>query len=275
VPIIFSAQELSPGQKSILEGAYQPEYEYNREQIWAEARLPVFSKALLLALLLVVISRKLEKLTSSVNAPCIDLAGKQMLIKGIRVLRDKVARHGNADRYALAQSISRLMGRIAGQFLGGKSVAGQRPYAPVHSKPTHQMITDTTLPYTGQIESATALGAIGLEVQDSSWDVTIDDPTKETSGALRIRAQGVEARVFFTSSDDKINGLIKSGAFDPNDQDVVVVCSSGVVRTQQRSPSANFRTGRSTPRYIGIEDLLNGSNSFDDFRQRFVAEVGL
>jgi rhodanese-related sulfurtransferase len=137
------------------------------------------------------------------------------------------------------------------------------------------MTADTTLPYTGQIEAAAALGAIGLEVLDSSWEVTVDDPTKETSGALRISAQEVEARVFFASSDDKINGLIKSGAFDPNDQDVVVVCSSGVTRNQQRSPTANFRTGRSTPRYIGIEDLLNDSNSFDDFRQSFVAEVGL
>lgn len=274
-PIIFSAQDLTPGQKSILEGAYQSDYENNRDQICAEARLPAFSKALLLALLLVIMSRKFEKLASSVNASYIDLAGKQMLIKGIKVLRDKAARHGNADRYALVQTISRLMGRIAGQFLGGKSETGQRPYAPVHPKPSHQMITDPTLPYTGQIEAATALGAIGLEVQDSSWDITIDDPTKETSGALRIRAQGVEARIFFASSDDKINGLIKSGAFDPNDQDVVVICSRGVAQSQQRSPSAIFRIGRSTPRYMGVEDLLNDSNSLDDFRQRFVAEVGL
>jgi hypothetical protein len=273
-PIIFSAQDLTPGQKSILEGAY-PDYEYNRDQICAEARLPAFSKALLLALLLVIMSRKFEKLASSVTARSIDLAGKQMLIKGIKVLRDKAARHGNTDRYALAQKISGLMGRIAGQFLGGKSEVGQRPYAPVHSKPSHQMTTDATLPYTGQIEAATALGAIGLEVQDSSWDITIDDPTKETSGALRIRAQGVEARIFFASSDDKINGLIKSGAFDPNDQDVVVICSRGVAQSQQRSPSARFRSGQSTPRYIGVEDLLNDSNSLDDFRHRFVAEVGI
>src|SRR5690606_32231678 len=52
VAIIFSADELSDGQKSILEGAYQADYEANREQIWADATLPAFGKPLLLALLL-------------------------------------------------------------------------------------------------------------------------------------------------------------------------------------------------------------------------------
>ncbi|SMP62360.1 SIR2 family protein [Noviherbaspirillum suwonense] len=275
VPIIFSAQSLTAGQKSILEGAYHPEYEANRDQICADAKLPAFSKQLLLALLLQNISRKIETLVDRVNAPSIDVAGRQMLIEGVKKLRDKAAKHGNADRYGLAITISRLMGRFTEQFLGGRSEVGQRPYAPVHSKPTHQMAADTTLPYTGQIEVATTLGVIGLEMHDSGWEVTVDDPTEITSGALRICVQGVDARIFFASSDDKINGLIKSGAFDPDDQDVVVVCSRTVSQRQQRSPSANLRNGRLTPRYIGVEDLLGSSTSLADFRQRFVAEVGL
>src|SRR5690606_33893386 len=119
------------------------------------------------------------------------------------------------------------------------------------------------------------LGLIGLEVKDSSWEVAVYDPTERTSGALRIRVKGADARVFFASSDDKINGLIKSGAFNPDDRDVVVICSRDIAQRPQRSPSANFRNGRSAPRYLGVEDLLGSSNSLDDLRQRFVAEIGL
>lgn len=274
-PIIFSAQDLTAGQKSILEGAYHAEYEENREQICADAKLPAFSKQLLLALLLLNMSRKVETLVDRVIAPGIDRAAKQKLIEGVRKLRDMAARHGNADRYALAQTIARLMGRFTEQFHGGRSEPGYRPYAPVHSKPTHQMITDVTLQYSGQIEVATTLGVIGLEVNDAKWEVAVDNPAERESGALRVRVQGADARVFFASSDDKINGLIKSGAFEPGDHDVVVICSGTVAQRQQRSPSANLRNGRSTARYISVEDLLNSSTGLDEFRQRFVAEVGL
>lgn len=274
-PIIFSAQDLTPGQKIILEGAYHAEYEANRNQIWADATLPAFSKALLMALLLIVMSKKVESLADKLDVHTIDQAGKQMLMEGIRALRNMAAEYGNSDRYVLAQTISRLMGRFTEQFLGGKSEEGLRPYAPVHPQPIHQMSRDPTLSYSGKIEAAAALGLIGLEVKDLNWEVAVDDPADRTSGTLRICVQGTDARVFFASSDDKINGLIKSGAFDADDPDVVVICSSDITQRPQRNPSASFRNGRSVPRYLGIEDLLGSSSSFDEFRQRFLAEIGL
>jgi hypothetical protein len=274
-PIIFSAQDLTPGQKSILEGAYFPEYEANREKICLEARLPAYSKALLLALLLMNMSRKVEALAGRVNAPGIDKLGKESLANGVRVLRDRVAEHGNADRFNLVNRISYLMGRFTEQFLGGRSYPGVRPYAPVHPKPTHQMLKDGTLAFSGQVEAAAGLGAIGLQVRDANWAVSVDDSSQNTSGAMRISVNGVDARLFFASTDDKVNGLIRAGAFNSDDTDVVVICSGPISQSQQRSPSANFRTGRATPRYIGIEEILNSCISLEDFRKRFVSEVGL
>ena len=275
-PIVFSTQELSDGQKSILEGAYPGTYEANRQAIWNAATLPVYAKALLSALLLLALGRKLDVLISKSTAAGLDDAAKAALSKGIRKLRDTAAAAGNTDRFTLARTIARSMGRCAEQFMAGESEAGIRPYVPIHAKAPHLMNNDHAIVYSGQVEAATALGAIGLEVDDASWTVSIDDPTKYDSGALRIRAtQGAAARVFFASSDDRISGLIKAGAFDAHDPDVVVICSGSVTRGYQRSPRAALRDGRPTPRYLGMKDLLNECMSLADFRQRFAAEVGL
>jgi hypothetical protein len=68
-PIVFSAQELNVGQKTILEVAYQGEYEPNRAAIIGEACLPAYSKALLLALLLSILTTKLQVMAGDVVAP--------------------------------------------------------------------------------------------------------------------------------------------------------------------------------------------------------------
>jgi len=275
-PIVFSAQELSDGQKSILEGAYPGKYEANRVAIWDQSTLPAYAKALLSSLLLLTLGRKLDVLISKVTAVGIDDAGKATLRQGIRKLRDVAAEAGNADRFSMARTIARCMGRCAEQFMAGKSEPGVRPYVPIHAKGPHLMDGEQAVAYSSQVEAATALGAIGLEVDDAKWTVSIDDPTECTSGALRVSAAGgAAARVFFASSDDRISGLIKAGAFDPDDGDVVVVCSGSVTRGSQRSPRASLRDGRPPPRYLGMADLLGESSSLADFRQRFTAEVGL
>jgi len=274
-PIIFSAQELSEGQKSILEGAYPADYEANRNSICDNAKFPAYAKALLLALLLYVLGQKLEVLTLKVSSKGLDTAAKEALAQGIRAIRDKAAEAGDADRYEMARTIARVVGRHAEQFFAGRSETGARPYVAIHSKAPHLMSADKQIEYSGQIEAAAALGAIGLEVGEKKWSLSLDDPSANTSGTLKVSGPGASARVFFASTDDRINGLIKSGAFSPDDADVVVVCSGSVTQGKQRSPRAPMRDGRLEPRYLGMEDILKDSVSLGDFRQRFAGEVGL
>ncbi|WP_439401042.1 SIR2 family protein [Bradyrhizobium sp. DASA03068] len=274
-PIIFSAQELTDGQKSILEGAYQPNYEAHRDKICSNARLPVFSKALLLALLLDVLGGKVAALAASVEAPNLSKTERQRLAEGIVTLRDRAAKFGNADRYAFATSIAQVIGRFAEQLRGGKSLPGPRPYIPISPNPEHLMQQDASIAFTGQAEAAAALAIIGREVEGSRWDICVDDPTDARSGALRICTPNATARVFFAASDDNISSLLNAGAFDESDPDVVVICSRKVAPRQQRSPSASLRTGKAEPRYIGFGELLSDEKSLEDIRQRFLAEVGL
>lgn len=273
-PIVFATDSVGDGQKIVLEGAYPADYEANRVAIWDQASFPAYAKPLFLALLLVVISQKLELLAGKVASAGLDDAAKSQLAEGVRTLRDRAAASGDADRYGLARMVARSLGRFSEQFFGGKSEDGVRPYIPVHTKAPHLMTADHMLQHTGQAQAVAALGAIGLEVRDGKWNVKLDDPTAPTSGALHIVGVA-DARVFFASSDERINGLMNAGAFAPGDSDVVVVCSGSVTERKQRSPRASLRDGNLEPRFVGMADLLQDCTSLGDFRQRFVAEVGI
>lgn len=275
VPIIFSAQELSDGQKSILEGAYQGEYEANREKIRSDATLPAFGKPLLLALLLKTLFGKLAALTGLLTSPALGVAGKHSLIVGLKALEYAAARAGNANRYEFAQTIGTLMGRVSEQFLGGPGSTGRRPYIPLSAQPAHLMQQDPAIGLSGKPEAAAALGLIGQGLIANQWLVAVDDPQQPTSGALRLIASAAEARVFLAANDDNINQLVASGAFDEADDDVVVICSRKVTPRQQRSPSKFWRTGKALPRYVSVSDLLDGTASFDEVQSRFNLEVGL
>ncbi len=275
VPIVFSAQDLSEGQKSILEGAYQGEYEANREQIRADATLPAYGKPLLLALLLSTLSGKLVALAGLLAAPALGAAGRQNLADGLKSLERAAAQAGNANRYECARTIAALIGRVSEQFLGGKGSAGRRPYMPLSTQATHLMKQDPAVMLSGRPEVAAALGLIGLGLASNKWSVSVDDPEQPTSGALRLVAPAAEARVFLAASDDNINQLVASGAFDETDTDVVVMCSRKITPRQQRSPSMSWRTGKAAPRYVSLSDLLESSASFDEIQNRFNSEVGL
>jgi len=273
-PIVFAVDQIGDGQKIVLEGAYPGNYEANRVAIRARSAFPAYAKPLFLALLLFVISRKLELLAEMATSAGLDDAAKAQLAQGVRTLRDKVAASGDTDRYRLARMVGRSLGRLSEQFFGGKSEPGVRPYVPIHSKAPHLMRVDHMLEHNGQVQAVAALGAIGLEVRDAKWTVKMGDPTVATTGAINI-VGAAEARVFFTSSDERINGLLNAGAFGPSDPDVVVVCSGSVKERNQRSPRANLRDGRLEPRLVGMADILKDCTSLADFRQRFIAEVGI
>ena len=275
VPIVFAAQSLSDGQKSILEGAYPGYYEANRAQIRADATLPAFGKPLLLALLLRTLFGKFIALAGLLTSPALDDAGRHSLAEGLKALERSAAQAGNSNHYECARTIAALVGRVSDQFFGGQGSVGRRRYMPLSTQPAHLMPDDPAVLLSGRPEAAAALGLIGQGLAVNRWSVAVDDPEQPTTGALRLVAAAAHARVFLAANDDNLSQLVASGAFDEEDADVVVVCSRKVTPRQQRSPSKSWRTGKASPRYVSVSDLLEGSASFDEIQYRFNLEVGL
>lgn len=274
-PIVFAEDELKDDQKSLLNVAYGSDYEANREEIWKKARLPAYAKPLLLAILLRVLTVKLQVLASDVTAQCLGYNDHISLADGLIHLRDRVAAADDGDRLQLAKTIACAVARGSHQLQNGASPSGAPKYFPIDEEPAHLMKGKLGLLHTGQREAAAALGLIGLEDKEASWITSIDDPRETRSGSLRLTSDSASARVFFAANDDNISNLLDCGAFDEDDGDVVIICSRRVSDRQQRSPSLNLRDGRLGPRYLGFGPMLAEATSLDELRSMLKGEIAI
>ncbi|NEU96929.1 SIR2 family protein [Bradyrhizobium uaiense] len=274
-PIVFSAQELNNDQKTILNVAYGDDYEPNREAICDAARLPAYSKPLLLALVLATLTAKLEVLAKDASAPGLDANAQQRIVDGLMHLRNRAADAGNADRLGLVKAIALGLARARHQLQDGMSPSGPLPYYPLDEAPVHLMCGKQALAATGQRESASALGLIGLDDRAGHWTVSVDDPEDARSGALRLNRGSVSARVFFAANDDVITSLLECGALRADDSDAVVICSKRVTPRQHRSPAAKVRTGKVGPRYIAYGPMLANASDVASLCDALRAEVSI
>lgn len=275
-PIVFSAQDLEDDQKEMLNLVYgEADYEAHRDEICEAARLQAYAKPLLLALLLQVLTAKLEVLAGDAIAPNLDPLARSVIVDGIKVLRDRIADAGNGDRIGLARSIASSLARARHQLQNGTSTAGVQVYFPIDNQPAHLMKNKLALKSSGQREAAVALGLIGLDEAAATWRSSVDDPTDIRSGALRLTSPGASTRVFLAANDDTIVSLLECGAFAETDDDVVVICSGRVADRQQRSPSGDRRSGFLGPRYLALGPMLGDVADLPDLRDRFRGEIGL
>jgi len=275
-PIVFSAQELGDDQKNLLIVAYgEADYEVHRDEICEAACLQAYAKPLLLALLLHVLTSKLEVLANDAQAPHLSPAARTVIAGGLKFLRDRVAVAGNGDRLALAQSIAANLARARHQLQNGTSVAGVQTYFPIDGDPAHLMKGKLALKSSGQREAAAALGLIGLEEQTATWTSSVDDPADARSGALRLTSPNASARIFLAANDDVVTSLLECGAFDEDDDDAVVICSGRLAGRQQRSPSGGRRDGSLGPRYLAFGPMLAEAADLNDLRDRFRGEITL
>jgi hypothetical protein len=274
-PIVFAEQELKDDQKSLLNVAYGADYEANRHEIWQATSLQAYAKPLLLALLLRVLTAKVQILASDVTAPGLDGVAHQSVANGIKHLRNRIAERGEGDRLILAKLIAACLARGRHQLQNGTSPDGAPKYFPIDEEPAHLMKGKLSIINTGQREIAAALGVIGIEDESATWDTSIDNPYDTRSGALRLTSPSASARVFFAANDENITGLMECGAFDEDDEDVVLICSRSVSDRQQRNPSVNLRSGKIGPRYLGFGTMLAQATSLDDLRTMLREEVAI
>lgn len=274
-PIVISAQELGDDHKELLGLVYGEEnYEAYRDEICEAARLQAYAKPLLIALLLKVLTAKLEVLAADAYAPNLDGAARAAIVEGIRTLRDRAADAGDGDRVGLARAIASGLARARHQLQNGTSAAGAQTYFPIDDQPAHLMQGKLALKSTGQREAAVALGLIGLD-EAAAWTSSVDDPADPRSGALRLTSPDASARVFLTANDDTITSLLECSAFYESDDDAIVICSGRVAERQQRNPSGNRRDGSVGLRYLAFGPILAESANLDELRDRFRGEIGL
>jgi hypothetical protein len=276
-PHVFAEDRIGEDQRIVLKTAYGEEaFNANRAAIEGRSCIRAYGKPLLVSLVLTVLADKLTALLEAADAPALSNGERVALSAGIRVLRDQVAAHGDADRLGFVRNTVRHLSRAKMMLQQGKIELGQKPpYRAITDRARHFIQIDANIAPTGQREVAGALALLGLGVSDGIWRIQVDDPASHRSGALRVMSNLSNARVIFVANSDVDLSLFNEGAYSDDDGDVILIHSADVQPRQKRSPARHLRRGRTTPRHFSIGRLLREAQGIDHLRARFREEAGL
>ncbi len=263
---VFAEEQLSQGQKLVLEFVYPDDYQANRADIEAAARCRAYGKPLLLALLLETYTRKLQTLCDLAIPAAWPEEARTAFHAGLSHLRDKAAAAADPDRLGFTRDLAISLSNALKLYHVGRPDAANL-YQPISTGPVQQL---QAIPASTGLRQASALLALlGIGDADGTWTV-------ETAGAslasLSLAAADRTTPLFIAANDDAAVTMIADGLFDPDSDDAVLVMSASPAIRRQRSPvGAPGRTGRHAVREVSMSSLIavagNDAEMLDQFKQ--------
>lgn len=103
---VFAEEQLSQGQKLVIECVYPADYQANRTDIEAAARCRAYGKPLLLALLLETYTRKLQTLCDLAIPAAWPREARTAFAKGLSHLRNKAAAAADPNRLGFTRDLA-------------------------------------------------------------------------------------------------------------------------------------------------------------------------
>jgi hypothetical protein len=274
--LVFSTSEVGIDQSALLENVYRDAYTgADHEAIESSATFPAYGKPLLLALVLHVLTTKLNTLLERVLSATHDDGERKKLKGGIIALRDKVGEGADADRFKFILSFIEKVGRTMGLFRTGQVPTLPTRYHPITSSPVQELDADFAAQTSGLSEAAVAIAVLGLLSKNGVVNVNAADTTAFGAGVMKIESPVAPGKVFFAANGNAALRLRNNG-FVNDSADTILIHSLEIIQPQTRSPmSAPGRIGKSRLREVSISSLIADTKTADDLVQRFRREVGV
>lgn len=273
---VFSENELGMDQRSLLKNVYRGQITpANLPAVLEAARIQAFAKPLLTALLLDVLSRKLQALI--LLAPGLPLpAERQVLRNGVTALRDRLA-DAALPTIDFLDSFLNRWGRASKLLRDGHIESPKVRYEPITGDSVSGLAGNAALGVLGLREAAVALGLVGMGLSRGDW--TIDaEPADLEAGVLAVTGKGAVARrtkVFLTASPSGAT-LLRSEGHLIDAQTPVLIQSQKRAAPMNRSPRGpSGRTGLPMAREVSISTLLNNLATADELYEAFRQELAL
>lgn len=264
---VFAEDQLSQGQKVVLDCVYPADYQAHRAAIETAARLRAFGKPLLLALLLTVYELKLCALCDLAVPAGWDAGARAALHTGLRRLRDRAAGEAEPERLSFVRSLVQCVSTALNLYHQGSPDPDGRYYA-LSNAPLQQ--TAMIPASTGLRQAAALLALLGRGDADGTWAIRTANPAAGETSALVITAGGRVTPVYVAANDDAAVTMIASGLFDPEDDEAMLVLSASPAERRQRSPvSAPGRTGRHALREVSMSTLIADAQDDTDLMEQF------
>lgn len=266
---LFAEDQLSAGQRGILASAYGDQYAPHRPAIEQAARVRAYAKPLLLALLLTVLERKAGKLADLGLPGAWNAAERNMVLEGLRQIRDAAAAVAEPHRLAFTRNLIAAMMLGLDLYHHGKSDTGR--YIPVSSEPLQQ-IADVPEP-TGLRQAAIALALLGRGAVDGDWEISAGTAT---GTPIDLRQDTRLTRIFVAANDDVAGKMIQAGHIDPDSDDTVLLLSASPKARLPRSPSGPMgRTGKIGLREVCMTSVIESAADAADLIGAFKRSASL
>lgn len=273
---VFSENELGMDQRSLLKNVYRGQITpANLTGVLEAARIQAFAKPLLTALLLDVLSRKLQALI--LLAPgLLSPAGRQVLCDGVTALRNCLAEFAQPTLNFIDPFLDRW-GRASKLLRDGHIENPNVRYEPITGDSVTGLAGNAALGALGLREAAVALGLVGMGLSRGDWTVDAE-PTDMEAGVLAVTGKGAAAsrtKVFLTASPSSAT-LLRSEGHLIDAQTPVLIQSQKRAAPMTRSPRGpSGRTGLPIAREVSVASLLNTFATADDLYEAFRQELAL
>jgi len=273
---VFSEQDLGMDQRSLLKNVYRDQITpANLTAVFEAARIQVYAKRLLTALLLDVWSRKLQALISLVPG-LLPQAERQNLCSGIVSLRNHLADAADPTLEFIDALLNRF-GRASKLLRDGQIEHPNVRFEPITSDVVTALAGNPALGALGLREAAVALGLLGMGLSRDHWVVEAESLDRD-SGVLAVTGKGAAAartKVYLTASASGA-ALLRSEGYLMEAENPLLIQSQKLAVPMPRSPrGAAGRTGVPKAREVSISTLLQTYATADDLYEAFRQELSL
>jgi SIR2-like domain len=268
----FAEQEIGLMQKNLLKVVYREHYEAHGKEIEEAALIPAYAEPLLTALVLDLLTSKLNAYITVADAPGILVEDRGTLTDGIRHIRDEVAEQCEGDRLESLRLVIQAQGRSLGMFRTGKEPpADDTTYLPLSGTPVARIPTEPGLTPGGMPELASALGVLGRGDAAGMWSLRVEPSTSANPGAFTVTSgTGTDVAIHFAANN---GAAVKQEALESvraAPEKTIMIHSTQPVGSSARNPRVTYgRTGHAAIRHVDMEDLLSRCSSTEELEQRF------
>jgi len=271
---VFSEEEVTDGQQSLLEIVYKGDYQgAKRTEIKGQSHIRAFAKPLLLALLFFSIAEKLGRLSKLADVSQDGMT--EWIDNGLIALRNDLATKGSCDHLAFASDLVEYVSRTRTLVTSGNDNGGSAVYQPITSRPASAIEADIDMQANGLPEAAIAAAAIGNGIEQGLWTLEAPGNVIDRAGIAVVKSGKRETRLFVAASTHAASMLFATGRVELED-DAVLIHSKPIHYTQQRAPlKAPGRTGRLQIREVCVETLLEKNATPAAFLEQFKQETAL
>lgn len=281
---VFCEDEIKEGQRDVLKVVYGDSYNDHIQPIEAGAHIRAWAEQVLIALVLKLLTDKLDRLMR-LQVAGFGIAGAETgLATALKALRDAAAARAVGDRTQFTNLAISLWSRLLAVFRTGAPPPDSEAYEVLSASRPDQLAGDQNARAAGLGSLGIALGLLQFGRSQGLWELCAPQSAALTSGTILAHAgwAGAAGRpVFVVRSAGEAIALEQAGAF-ANDN-AIVIHADAVWQTMQRATASSARRPRGAPgrinrvetRHVSLEHLLADGGDFDELGARFVSEVTL